>query len=221
MKDYSIILVYLTNEQKSWPIWKRERTDGPQEIKRMVDSITGMFADFRPNIMLNSHSGGGSFIFGYMDAVKEIPMQVQRIAFIDSDYGYEDSLYGEKIINWLKTSNQNHLNVLAYNDSVVIFNGKPLVSATGGTWYKSQMIQRKLSRYFTFIKTTDTGLIKYQALSNKIDIILKTNPEGKIYHTELVARNGFIHTVLSGTKYERKAAYTYWGNRVYGKFIRP
>jgi len=221
MNDHNIIVVYLANQLKSWPAWKKQRADGSQEIKRIVDSITGMFAPYHPEIMLNSHSGGGSFIFGYLDAVEQVPAYVQRIAFIDSDYGYEDSLHSRKLIQWLKSSKQHHLNVLAYNDSVVIYNGKPLVSPTGGTWYRSQMMQRKLSGAFQFIRVADTSLIHYSALSNRIDIILKTNKEGKIYHTEQVARNGFIHTVVSGTKYEKKAAYKYWGKRVYGKFIRP
>jgi hypothetical protein len=48
---------------------------------------------------------------------------------------------------------------------------------------------------------------------------LKTNSNGLIYHTEQVARNGFIHTVTSGTPYQKKAGYEYWGNRVYGDWI--
>ena len=220
MNDRNIIVVYMANQLKSWPAWKKQQSNGPSEIKRMVDSITGIFANYHPEIMLNSHSGGGSFIFGYLDAVNQIPDFVQRIAFIDSDYSYEDSIHSRKLIQWLKSSKKHHLNVLAYNDSVVIYNGKPLVSPTSGTWYRSKMMQRKLSKIFPFKRQADTSLIYYSALSNRINIILKMNKEGKIYHTEQVARNGFIHTVISGTAYEKKAAYRYWGERVYGAFIR-
>ncbi len=220
MNDRNIIVVYMANQLKSWPAWKKQQSNGPSEIKRMVDSITGIFATYHPEIMLNSHSGGGSFIFGYLDAVNQIPDFVQRIAFIDSDYSYEDSIHSRKLIQWLKSSKKHHLNVLAYNDSVVIYNGKPLVSPTSGTWYRSKMMQRKLSKIFPFKRQADTSLIYYSALSNRINIILKMNKEGKIYHTEQVARNGFIHTVISGTAYEKKAAYRYWGERVYGAFIR-
>jgi hypothetical protein len=221
MSNQNIIVAYMANELKSWPAWKKQQPNGPKEIKRIVDSIAGMFSSLHPDIMLNSHSGGGSFLFGYLDAVEQIPDQVKRIAFIDSDYGYEDSLHSSKLINWLNGSNKHFLNVLAYNDSVVIYNGKPLVSPTGGTWYRSKMMQRKLGESFRFKQSTDTALIYYSSLSNRISITLKTNDEGKIYHTEQVARNGFIHTVLSGTKYARKANYRYWGERVYGEFIRP
>jgi len=221
MKDRQVVVAYMANELKSWPAWKRQQADGPAEIKRMVDSIAGIFHPFQTELVLNSHSGGGSFLFGYLDAVSTIPREVSRIAFIDSDYGYEDSLHTQKLTQWLSTSRQHHLNVLAYNDSVVIYNGKPLVSPTGGTWYRTQLMQQKLATAFRFTKSADSSFINYSALSNRIDIHLKTNQEGKIYHTEQVARNGFIHTILSGTRYEQKAGYQYWGERVYGGFIWP
>ena len=125
--------------------------------------------------MLNSHSGGGSFIFVYLDAVDHIPDHVKRIAFSDSNYGYENSLHGSKPIQWLRSSKQHHLNVLAYNDSIVIYNGKPLVSPTGRTWYRSKLIQVKLSGTFQFKYESDINLINCSTLSNKIDIILKIN----------------------------------------------
>lgn len=221
MHDQNIVVAYMANNLKSWPAWKKQQTNRPAEIKRIVDSITGMFEQFRPDIILNSHSGGGSFIFGYLDAVKAIPDQIKRISFIDSNYGYEDSLHGNKLSQWLLSPSKHYLNVLAYNDSVVMYNGKPLVSATGGTWYRSQLLQRKLAETFYFKIEKDTSLIHYSSISNRIDIYLKINNEGKIYHTEQVARNGFIHTTISGTKYQKKAGYLYWGDRVYEAFIRP
>jgi hypothetical protein len=40
--------------------------------------------------MLTGHSGGGSFILGYLDAAKKIPSLVERIAFLEANYGYEN-----------------------------------------------------------------------------------------------------------------------------------
>lgn len=218
MVDHNLIVAYMANTLKSWPAWKRESPDRPLEIRRLVDSIAGSFAPYHPEVMLNSHSGGGSFIFGYLDAVDAIPHNIQRIAFIDSDYGYEDSMHTRKLVQWLR-SGRHYLTVLAYNDSVVIYNGKPLVSPTGGTWYRSKLLQHNLAKEFRFKSSADTAFINYSTLSNRVDIRLKTNPEGKIYHTEQVARNGFIHTVIGDTKYARKAGYAYWGERVYWSFI--
>jgi len=168
---------------------------------------------------LNGHSGGGSFIFGYLDAVENIPAYVKRIAFLDSDYGYEETKHTNKLVNWLKNNKANKLLVLAYNDSIVIYNGKPLVSATGGTWYRSRLMQKNLAATFDFSTVTDTAFISHTALNGRIKIILKENPDGLIYHTEQVARNGFILSLLSATKFDKKRYFTYFGKRVYEKFI--
>lgn len=221
MKDRHVVVVYLCNELKSWPAWKKQQVNGPVEIRRIVDSISGMFGHFRTQTVLSSHSGGGSFLFGYLDAADRIPQQVTRLVFIDSDYGYNDTLHTGKLVQWLKNSRKAHLNVLAYNDSVVIYNGKPLVSPTGGTWYRTRLMLQQLAKDFRFTQTEDRIFLNYHSLSNRIDIRLKTNNEGKIYHTEQVARNGFIHTLLSGTKYEKPAGYQYWGERAYKALIEP
>ena len=218
-KRNNYIVAYLMAEQKSWPTWKRTTPDSIYLVKNIIDSITNIFKTYTPKIVLNGHSGGGSFIFGFFDAVKEIPGNVERIAFLDSDYGYEDSLHKNKLVKWLKQNNTNKLLVLAYNDSVVIYNGKPLVSATGGTWYRSRLMQRNFSTSFQFSAFSDTSFITHEALQGRIKFILKENPGGLIYHTEQVAKNGFILSLLSATKFNRKKYFTYFGERAYEKFI--
>ena len=218
-KKDTYITIYLMAAQKSWPAWKRSTADSLNGIKKIVDSITNLFKVYDPKIILNSHSGGGSFIFGFLDAVESIPLNVERIAFLDSDYGYEEERHKNKLVNWLKQSSNNKLLVLAYNDSVVIYNGKPLVSPTGGTWYRSRLMQRNLSANFYFSTIADTAFISHTALYGRIKIILKENPAGLIYHTEQVARNGFILSLLSATKFEKKKHFTYFGQRVYEKYI--
>ena len=215
-----VVVVYLSNQQKSWPAWKKQHEDGPAEIKRLVDSISDIYKNHQTEIVLNSHSGGGSFIFGYLEANPSIPDNISRICFIDSDYGYEDSLHTQKLWHWLHSSKKHFLQVLAYNDSVVVYNGKPLVSPTGGTWYRSKLLQQNLSNYLPFKKSVDTAFIRFTGLKKRVTIYLKTNPSGKIYHTEQVARNGFIQTVIGGTRYDKAGIYTYWGNTVYLAFIK-
>jgi hypothetical protein len=185
----------------------------------MIDSITGLFSRYDPRIILNGHSGGGSLVFGFLDAAAQIPANVERIAFLDSDYGYEDSLHKNKLVQWLKQDKTHKLVVLAYNDSLVVFNGKPLVSATGGTWYRSRLMQRGLSESFHFNTNADTAFIRYAALHGRIRMVLKENPAGVIYHTEQVARNGFILSLLSDTKFDRSRYFNYFGERVYGEYV--
>ena len=218
-KKNNYIIVYLMAEQKSWPAWKRTIENSGVKIKNIVDSVRSIFQFYNPRIILNGHSGGGSFIFGYLDAVEKIPDNVARIAFLDSDYGYEDSLHTDKFIDWLKDKNHKLL-VLAYNDSIVIYNWKQLVSTTGGTWYRSRLMQRMLSESFAFKTLTDTSSINHSALNGRVRIILKHNPNGLIYHTVQVEKNGFIFSLLSNTKFDRRKYFTYFGDRVYEDFIQ-
>ena len=217
-KKSNYIVVYLMAVQKSWPTWKRTTPGSLLLIRNIVDTLSGLFKEYHPKIVLNGHSGGGSFIFGYLDAVGKIPDNIERIAFLDSDYGYEDSLHSKKIVDWLQNKKHN-LVVLAYNDSLVIYNGKPLVSPTGGTWYRSRLMQRNLAETFPFKTVADTAFIDHQALDGRIRIILKENPNGLIYHTVQVEKNGFIFSLLSNTKFDSRKYFTYFGERAYEKFI--
>jgi hypothetical protein len=217
-KKNNYIIAYLMADNKSWPAWKRSHRGSFELIRSFVDSLADRFREYHPKIVLNGHSGGGSFIFGYLDGVSRIPENIDRIAFLDSDYGYDETFHARKITEWLQ-SEDHKLFVLAYNDSLVIFNGKPLVSPTGGTWYRSRLMQRKLAEDFPFITTADTAFIDHSALNGRIRIILKHNPNGLIYHTVQVEKNGFIYSLLSNTKFDRRKYFVYWEDRVYEKLI--
>jgi hypothetical protein len=218
LKNQTVVVVYLQTMQRSWYNWLASTPDSVRKIKAIVDDISGIFAKWDPQIVLNSHSGGGRFIFSYIDAVNEIPENILRIAFLDSNYGYEDTTNGPKLARWLKSGKNKYLCTLAYNDSVVIYNGKQLVSPTGGTWYRSKMMIKYLSGSFRFRQKDRDTIIWNNALRRRIEIILKTNPEGKIYHTTQVELNGFIHSILYGTRLEKKG-YIYFGERAYSAFI--
>ena len=218
LPNKTIVTVYLETAQKSWPAWVANTHDSVNTVKGIVDHVKAMFSLWNPEIVLNGHSGGGRFVFSYLNAVKKIPDDVVRIAFLDSDYGYEDSVCGPKLRDWLKSGKNRYLCTLAYNDSVVIYNGKQLVSPTGGTWYRTRMMQRYLSGTFQFQTKDRDSLIWNSALHKRVEIILKTNPENKIFHTTQVERNGFIQSILSGTHHEGKG-YTYFGNRAYTGYI--
>ncbi len=218
-KKNNYIVAYLMAEQKSWPTWKRTTPNSIPLIKNIVDRLSAEFKNYNPEIVLNGHSGGGSFIFGYLDAVEKIPDNIKRIAFLDSDYGYQDSLHTKKLVDWLQKDKKNNLFVLAYNDSLVIYDGKPLVSPTGGTWYRSRLMQRKLSENFSFKTIADTVFINHVALKGRIRIVLKENPNGLIYHTVQVERNGFIYSLFSNTRFDKRKYFTYFGDRVFEKLI--
>ncbi len=214
----TVVVVYLEANQKSWPSWKRENPNYFSDTQTLVNEITALFADWKPEVVLNSHSGGGRFIFNYLDAVEHIPTSIKRIAFLDSDYGYEDEAHGPKLVAWLSSTKDANLAVIAYNDSVVVYNGKPLVSPTGGTWYRTKQMKNFLAKSFPMDEVNQDSLLWYSSPQKRIQFILKTNPNNKIYHTVQVERNGFIHSMLSGTPFEEKN-YRYFGDKAYSRFI--
>ncbi|MCC7401606.1 MAG: hypothetical protein IT214_08985 [Chitinophagaceae bacterium] len=217
LKKKNFIVIYLENNYKSWPSWKQKHPEFRDLIPHLVDSLSGLTATKNVSIYLNGHSGGGSFIFGYLAGVKDIPSSVKRISFLDSDYGYENS-YCPEIISWLRQVKGSALNVFAYNDSVALYNGKPVVSDTGGTWYRSHLFLQDLQKEFSFSEFSGDSMIVYKTKDRRIQFYFKTNPEQKIFHTQQVELNGFIHSVLCGTKYESKK-YRYYASRAYEGLI--
>ena len=212
----TIVVAYLEAGTRSWPLWRKQHPD--QRIAEIIEGVCGIFAANKVEVALTSHSGGGSLFFGYLNAVKQIPDQVKRIALLDSDYGYDSKLHADKIETWLSASKENHLCVLAYQDYLALLNGKTFVSENGGTWGRSHALLDDLSRQFHFISRTNTGLETISAPDGRVEFLLKENPEKKIFHTVQVERNGFIQGMLSGTP-EDGQGYEYFGDRVYTNWI--
>jgi triacylglycerol esterase/lipase EstA (alpha/beta hydrolase family) len=88
-------VAYLENSLKSWPAWRR--TNGNDRIPALFNAVRGIFADYRQEIVLTGHSGGGSLTFGYLNAVEKIPGDIKRIAFLDSNYAYETTNHFAKL----------------------------------------------------------------------------------------------------------------------------
>ncbi len=217
IKDRVVVVAYLEADMKSWPAWRKKH--GDEKIPEIISSVRNIFTNNPTEIVLSGHSGGGSFIFGYMNAVEKIPDDVKRIAFLDSNYAYTTTNHLEKLTAWLKSSKQHSLCVLAYHDDIALLNGKTFVSAEGGTWGRSHAMLKDLGATFKFTnKQLGDGLEKVSALDGKIQFLLKENPEKKIFHTVQVERNGFIQAIVSGTANEGKG-YKYFGDRAYSKWI--
>ena len=213
LKNENIVVVYLENSYKSWPLWKSKHRDYIPEVHRMVDTLYHMFSTLKTTICLSGHSGGGRFVFSYLDGIKDIPTYIDRIVFLDSDYGYETK-YGIQIHEWLKAGRHHSLQVFTYEDSLVEVNAKRIVSDTGGTWYRTHQMLKDLSAFYSFKLTEGDSLMIYKSLNHQIGFYLKPNPEKKIFHTTQVELNGFIHSILAGTRYESDG-YEYFGKRAY------
>lgn len=217
LKEKNFVVIYLENNYKSWLAWKQRHPDFKESIPHLIDSLSSLIDGKQKDIYLNGHSGGGSFIFGYLAAFEKIPSAIKRISFLDSDYGYDSSYYS-KFKDWLLRVKGASLNVFAYNDSVALLNGKSFVSATGGTWYRSHLFLNHLQNDFSLDKKEDDSLVIYKSADGSIQFFFKTNLDRKIFHTVQVELNGFIHSILCGTRYDSKK-YRYYGERAYSDFI--
>ena len=213
----TIVIAYLEAGTKSWPSWRKKYNDN--RIAEIFDGVREIFSSNKTEVVLASHSGGGSLMFGYLNAVETIPANVKRIAFLDSNYGYTPTNHAAKLKQWLASSPENHLCVLAYQDYLGVLDGKTFVSEAGGTWGHSQLMLGDLRQQFQFTSRTNGGLEIFSALNGRIEFLLKENPEHKIFHSVQVAQNGFIHALLSGTADAGKG-YEYFGERAYTNWIR-
>lgn len=238
LTNETLVVAYLEAKQKSWPAWRKAHSD--REIVSILDGVREIFSGHDLEVALTSHSGGGSLIFGYLNAVEMIPPDVRRIAFLDSNYAYNSSNHSDKIIRWLDTplsprshmtapptrvpddhvAPKSYLCVLAYQDYLGRLEGRPFVSEAGGTWGRSQQMLADFGVRFSFTSTTNNGLQTHRALDGRVEFLLKENPDGKILHSVQVERNGFIHALLSGTT-NAGAGYEYLGQRAFADWIQP
>ena len=65
---------------------------GDQAIPALIAAVAGLFSGRPVSVTLSGHSGGGSFIFGYLNTVATIPDRMTRIAFLNANYAYDKSL---------------------------------------------------------------------------------------------------------------------------------
>ena len=173
-KEANIIVAYLMTDGKSWSAWRKEKVNSDLVIRSLVDSLVNLFNPFDIKVVLSGHSGGGSFIFGFLNSADKIPSFVERITFLDSNYGYEDSLkHGNQIVDWLKESEDYYLSVIAYDDRGVKINGKNIVSPTSGTYYRSKMMKERLEKDFEFTDESDTSFTRYTAFDGRVQFHLK------------------------------------------------
>ena len=217
LTNRTVVVAYLENGLRSWPAWRRQYGDA--QIPEIMHAVRKVFATNELELVLTGHSGGGSFTFGYLNRIERIPDEITRIALLDSNYAYDPVLdHGTKLAAWLKSGANHVLCVLAYNDAIARLDGKPFVSAAGGTWGRSQAMLSDFKREFHFTSRTNGDIERYTALDGRIEFVLHENSEKKILHTVQVERNGFIHAMLAGTPLEERG-YQYFGERAYSKWI--
>lgn len=222
-KEHNFVTIYLEPNTLVWGKWRRSAEGRDLIIRTLVEKLHKLFAAYNPHIELNGHSGGGSFIFGFMDGGAEIPDYVKRISFIDSNYNWTRKKYGEKLERWMEASAEHQLSVICYDDgNALTQSGKPVISRKDGTFHRSKLMLRFLKRRLDkaqWKRSENGNVVEYRTANSKqAYFFFRKNPERKIYHAPLGELNGYIQSAFSNTKYENKG-YKLMGERAYEKWI--
>ncbi len=221
MPAENIVIVYLEAGGKSWPQWRKKFSNSNELIAHIVDTVRYEFRSFNPKVILTGHSGGGSFVFGFLNGVDTIPEYVTRISFLDSNYGYDDSSrHGDKLIEWLRCNPKHVLSAIAYDDRNIVVNGKRVVGPDGGTFRATHRMLDRFQKEIRFSFRQDSTIQRYAGLNNQIEFLIHTNPDTLILHTILVEKNGFLHAMTAGSPQEKDAG-VFFGPSAYEKWIQP
>ncbi|GDY10743.1 MAG: hypothetical protein DWI21_11740 [Planctomycetota bacterium] len=219
-REREIVLAAVQAPKLSWPTFRREQAGANTIIRDLVATLAKEVS--AEQVVLTCHSGGGSFIFGELNAAEALPTSVERIVFLDANYSYsDDEGHGDKLLAWLNGDAIRRLVVVAYDDRELTLNGKKVVGHDGGTFRASQ---RMLNRFRHDVELTerDVGPFKQTAgLNGQIQFFVHPNPDNKILHSVLVGEmNGLLHGLTLGTDLADKWG-TFGGPRAYSKWIQP
>jgi len=220
LPDENLVVAYVEAGGRSWPAWRSKHPDNGALIARLVDSLREPFGP-QATVELTCHSGGGSFIFGFVNHAEEIPDWVERIVFLDANYGYSDNdQHGDKFVRWLEASSRHYLGVYCYDDRRIRVDGKLVVGPTGGTYRRTQTMLERFRQDLTLHEDTHPNYCRYRGLDGRLDVIVVDNPQDKILHTVLVERNGFIHGLTFGTAQDERLG-RFFGPATYAEWIQP
>lgn len=213
-----IVLAVVQAPQLSWPLFRTSQTGAGAIIRDLAHSLQDEFA--AEQVTLAGHSGGGSFLWAYLNVVDSIPDFIDRIACLDSNYSYSDEdHHGDKLLQWMAGNASRRLVVIAYDDREVVFNGKKVVGPQGGTFRASQ---RMLQRFRTDAELSEESVGAFQHFHDRhgqIEFYIHPNPENKILHTALVGEmNGLLHALTLGTP-QAATWGQFGGPRAYNKWI--
>ena len=99
--DEDIVLAVVQSPKLAWPAFRQSEKNAGEIITGVVEETSHTVGAKR--VVLSGHSGGGSFMFGLIDASEKIPAAVERIVFLDANYSYSnDKQHGDKLLAWLR-----------------------------------------------------------------------------------------------------------------------
>ncbi|MBA3480733.1 MAG: hypothetical protein H0T51_02860 [Pirellulales bacterium] len=214
-----LVLVCAEAGGLSWPTWRGSRPDGNARIGKFLEEWRTRFgADAK--VTLTGHSGGGSFIFGVIEAAEDIPASIDRIAMLDANYAFDGAKHAAKLVRWLDGDASRRLIVLAYDDRNIELNGKRVVGPDGGTFRATQRMIEAFKPDFAMTESQTGPFTEYSGLEGRVRFYVHPNPQNKILHTTLVGdMNGLVHAQTLGTPQEGQWG-KFGGPRAYETWIR-
>lgn len=217
--EESLTLVCAEAGGLSWPTWRGSRADGNARIGAFADQWRREYGGDDARVTLTGHSGGGSFIFGVIEAFDEIPAWIDRIAILDANYAFDAAKHGGKLVRWLRGDDSRRLVVLAYDDRNIEFNGKKVVGPDGGTFRATQRMVDAFRPEFEIVEQQKGPFTEYSGLDGRVRFYVHPNPQNKILHTALVGdMNGLVQAQTLGTPTEGTWG-TFGGPRAYEAFV--
>lgn len=209
----NVVLACVEADGLSWPAWKRRYKDGPDRVRKVVEALRG-WVPGETRVALAGHSGGGSFLFGLVDAADALPAWVDRVIFLDANYSYSDAdRHGDKLLAWLTGDKARRLVVIAYDDRAIELDGKKVIGPDGGTFRATERMRARFAKDLTFAETTAGDVATRAALDGRFALLVHANPQNKILHTALVGEMNGLLRGLTGDGFG--------GPRAYAKWIQP
>ena len=209
----NVVLACVEAEGLSWPAWRRATPDASARIVRIVNAFRELVPGKPVRVTLTGHSGGGSFMFGFIEAADVIPAFVDRIAFLDANYSFDADKHGDKLLAWLRGDATRRLSVIAYDDRNITLNGKLVVSKDGGTFRATERMAAAFGKTVALTEGKSGEFITRTGMDGRLTLSVHPNPANRILHTALVGEMNGLLNVL--------AHHALGGPRAYGKSVQP
>ena len=203
----------------SWPEFRRTTTDSSRWISEFVESIKTEVSAHE--VVMACHSGGGSFLWGWINAHQELPEYLHRMIFLDANYSFstEDG-HDRKLVEWLTRSKENALIVIAYDDREIQLNGKKVVDSDGGTYRATERMRKSFSSEMEFSEVNDGSFKNAIGLEGRIQLLVHQNPDNKILHTALVGEMNGLAVGMALAKKEIVPEIRLGEPRLYSEWIQ-
>ena len=216
------VVVYLEADTRSWPEWRRVRgyeTANARIVEIVNELRVAIGAPEKLTATLTGHSGGGSFMWGFIEGQEALPSWLERIAFLDANYSFEPK-HTAKLSQWLDRDQRNTLVAVAYDDREIMLDGKKVVTDSGGTYRATQRMIAQLGSRKAFTHDTLGEFDRYR--NSQIQFLVHPNGANKILYTLMIGEmNAYMHALLlRRPEYERgetvlktERAYTRWTDK--------